>query len=188
MHIPPLENKNHPIVDANDSRVPLNYFNIVKLKKDQSFEYIVPGYETCIVPATGTVDIEVEGINYNTIGNRIANVWDGEPEGVYIPTNTKANLTCKTGKAEIFIAAIGNPEMIKEHWIKKDAVVIDVGINRIDTKINGQLKTKLVGDVDYAQAEKKAFAITPVPGGVGPMTIACLLRNTFIAFKKKNKN
>ena len=59
MHIPPLENNNQPIVDINDSRVPLNYFNIVKLKKDQSFEYIVPGYETCIVPATGTVDIEV---------------------------------------------------------------------------------------------------------------------------------
>ena len=91
MHIPPLENNNQPIVDINDSRVPLNYFNIVKLKKDQSFEYIVPGYETCIVPATGTIDIEVEGINYNTIGNRIANVWDGEPEGVYIPTNIKSS-------------------------------------------------------------------------------------------------
>ena len=104
MHIPPLENKNIPIVDVDDSRVPLNYFNIVKLVKDQSFEYIVPGYETCIVPATGTIDIEVEGININTIGNRILNVWDGEPEGVYIPTNTKSSLTCKTDKAEIFIA------------------------------------------------------------------------------------
>ena len=103
MHIPPLKNNNKPIVDANDSRVPLNYFNIVKLKKDQSFEYIVPGYETCIVPAIGTIDIEVEGMNYTTIGNRIANVWDGEPEGVYIPTNTKSSFRCKTDKAEINI-------------------------------------------------------------------------------------
>ena len=68
MHIPPNDNNNIPIVDIDDSRVPLNYFNIVKLKKDQSFEFKIPGYETCIVPATGTIDIEVEGINYNTIG------------------------------------------------------------------------------------------------------------------------
>ena len=69
MHIPPFENNNRPIVDKNDSKVPLNYFNIVKLEKDQSFEYIIPGYETCIVPATGTIDVNVEGENYNSIGN-----------------------------------------------------------------------------------------------------------------------
>ena len=62
MHIPPFDNKNKPIVDIEDSRVPLNYFNIVKLNKDQSFEYQTPGYETCIVPATGTINVEIEGI------------------------------------------------------------------------------------------------------------------------------
>ncbi len=61
MHIPPFNNKNKPIVDLGDNHVPLNYFNIVKLKKDQSFEYVTPGYETCIVPATGTIDVNVEG-------------------------------------------------------------------------------------------------------------------------------
>ena len=77
--------------------------------------------------------------------------------------------------------------VFKGDWIKKDAIVIDVGINRIEKKIDGELKNKLVGDVNYAQAEKIASAITPVPGGVGPMTIACLLRNTTIAFKNSIK-
>lgn len=61
MHIAPYDNQNKPIVDADDKTVPLNYFNIIKLKKDQAFEYAVPGYETCIVPATGTVDVNIEG-------------------------------------------------------------------------------------------------------------------------------
>ena len=73
--------------------------------------------------------------------------------------------------------------MVRGNWIKKDAVVIDVGINRIEITKNGEKKIKLVGDVNYEEAVKKAWAITPVPGGVGPMTIACLLRNTMIAFK-----
>tara|TARA_Y100000590_G_scaffold453635_1_gene599051 strand:+ start:2568 stop:3455 length:888 start_codon:yes stop_codon:yes gene_type:complete len=124
----------------------------------------------------------------NIVGKPIAQLLLKESCTVTIAHSKTKKLPEICNQAEILIAAIGKPEMIKEHWIKKDAVVIDVGINRIDTKINGQLKTKLVGDVDYAQAKKKVFAITPVPGGVGPMTIACLLRNTFIAFKKNNKN
>ena len=77
--------------------------------------------------------------------------------------------------------------MIKGGWIKTGAIVIDVGINRIEVEINGEIKNKLVGDVDYQEAEENASAITPVPGGVGPMTIACLLRNTLIAFKNNLK-
>ena len=71
MHIPPFENKNIPIIGINDSKVPLNFFNIVKLEKDQSFEHVVPGYETCIVPATGTIDIEVEGLDF--LGHSVLN-------------------------------------------------------------------------------------------------------------------
>ena len=85
------------------------------------------------------------------------------------------------------MAAVGRPKMIKGEWIKKGAIVIDVGINRIETEIDGEIKNKLVGDVDFDEAEKSASAITPVPGGVGPMTIACLLRNTTIAFKNNKK-
>jgi len=71
--------------------------------------------------------------------------------------------------------------MVKGDWIKPGAVVIDVGINRIDAPERGEGKTRLVGDVDFNAAEQVASAITPVPGGVGPMTIACLLRNTVVA-------
>ena len=85
---------------------------------------------------------------------------------------------CRT--ADILIAAVGRPEMIKADWIKSGACVIDVGINRVpNPKRPG--KSKLVGDVDYDAASTMAGAVTPVPGGVGPMTIACLLRNTVIA-------
>jgi methylenetetrahydrofolate dehydrogenase (NADP+)/methenyltetrahydrofolate cyclohydrolase len=80
------------------------------------------------------------------------------------------------------VAAIGKPKMVKADWIKKGAVVIDVGINRI--QIDG--KNKLVGDCDYNDLLPLASAITPVPGGVGPMTIACLLQNTLQAAKKRH--
>jgi methylenetetrahydrofolate dehydrogenase (NADP+)/methenyltetrahydrofolate cyclohydrolase len=82
--------------------------------------------------------------------------------------------------ADIVIAAVGRPEMVKRGWIKPGAIVIDVGINRVPAE-NG--KTKLVGDVAYAECAEVAGAITPVPGGVGPMTIACLLQNTVEAAK-----
>ena len=78
-------------------------------------------------------------------------------------------------EADILVAAVGRPEMIPGDWIKPGATVIDVGINRVE---GDEGKTRLVGDVDYASAQSVAGAITPVPGGVGPMTIACLLRNT----------
>jgi len=81
-------------------------------------------------------------------------------------------------RADILVAAIGKPEMVKGDWIKPGAVVIDVGINRVDA---GEGKTKLVGDVDYNAAKEIAGAITPVPGGVGAMTIVCLMQNTLIA-------
>lgn len=80
--------------------------------------------------------------------------------------------------ADIVVAAVGRPQMVKGDWLKPGAVVIDVGINRIPAPEKGEGKTKLVGDVDYASALEVASAITPVPGGVGPMTIACLLANT----------
>lgn len=81
-------------------------------------------------------------------------------------------------QADIVVAAVGRPEMVKGDWIKPGAVVIDVGINRIDAPERGPGKTRLLGDVDFATAKEVAAAITPVPGGVGPMTIACLLANT----------
>ena len=84
--------------------------------------------------------------------------------------------------ADILVAAVGRPEMVKGDWVKPGAVVIDVGINRVPAGMEG--KTKLAGDVAYEEAAKIAGKITPVPGGVGPMTIACLLRNTLTAAKR----
>src|ERR1700742_381298 len=86
-------------------------------------------------------------------------------------------------RADILVAAIGKPEMVKADWIKPGAVVIDVGINRVDA---GEGKTKLVGDVDFEAAKEVAGAITPVPGGVGAMTIVCLMQNTLIAACAQN--
>ena len=85
--------------------------------------------------------------------------------------------------ADILVAAVGKPEIVRGNWVKEGAIVGDVGINRIEKEHNGEIKTRLVGDVCYNEAKEKALAITPVPGGVGPMTIVCLLRNTTIAFK-----
>ncbi|MCB8819003.1 bifunctional methylenetetrahydrofolate dehydrogenase/methenyltetrahydrofolate cyclohydrolase FolD [Microvirga rosea] len=84
-------------------------------------------------------------------------------------------------RADILVAAVGRPEMVRGDWIKPGAIVIDVGINRVPNPAAGEGKTKVVGDVAYDEAFKVASAITPVPGGVGPMTIACLLRNTLEA-------
>ncbi len=86
-------------------------------------------------------------------------------------------------RADILVAAIGKPEFVKADWVKPGAVVIDVGINRVDA---GDGKYKLVGDVDYAAAKEVASAITPVPGGVGAMTIVCLMQNTLIAACAQN--
>ncbi len=104
MHLAPYDNANRPIVDVDDPLVPLNYFNIVKLSRGQVFEYRVPGYETAIVPATGTVDVEVEGARFPAVGNRGIDVWDGEPEGVYVPVGARALMVCLSDGAEVFVA------------------------------------------------------------------------------------
>jgi len=98
---------------------------------------------------------------------------------VTIAHSRTVDLAAKCREADIVVAAVGIPEMVKGDWIKPGAIVIDVGINRVGTSESG--KAKLVGDVEYASAYQNASAITPVPGGVGPMTIACLLYNTLKA-------
>ena len=118
----------------------------------------------------------------NIVGKPMAQLLIKESCTVTIAHSKTKDLPNVCKNADIVVAAVGRPEMVKGDWIKKDAIVIDVGINRIEIAGNGEKKTKLVGDVHYEEAKKNAFAITPVPGGVGPMTIACLLRNTTIAF------
>jgi 5-deoxy-glucuronate isomerase len=139
MHIPPHDNHNKPIVDVNDARVPLNYFNIVKLKRGETFAYQVPGYETAIVPATGTVDITVESESFASIGNRGLNVWDGEPEGVYVPTNAKTTFTCTSATAEVFIAGAKCDQTLKAFAVRAaDIDVVQYGSD--DTKTHRKIK------------------------------------------------
>ncbi|MGK0440937.1 MAG: methylenetetrahydrofolate dehydrogenase (NADP+)/methenyltetrahydrofolate cyclohydrolase [Pseudohongiellaceae bacterium] len=117
----------------------------------------------------------------NIVGKPVAMLLLQESCTVTIAHSRTKDLPALCREADILVAAVGRPEMVKGDWIKPGATVIDVGINRIDGE-NG--KSKLVGDVDFSEAEKVAGAITPVPGGVGPMTIACLLKNTIEAARR----
>lgn len=150
MHIAPYDNHNRPLVDVDDPRVPLNYFNIVKLSEGQVFEYQVPGYETCIVPATGTVDISVEGVEFQAIGKRGTDVWDGEPEGVYIPSGAKAHLVCTTDSTEVFVAGARYDEVLAPFAVREsDIDLVQYGSD--DTKTHRKIKhilgTKYHGQV-----------------------------------------
>ena len=117
----------------------------------------------------------------NIVGKPMAALLLQESCTVSIAHSRTIDLPARCREADILVAAVGRPMMVQGDWIKPGAVVIDVGINRVDAPERGEGKTRLVGDVDFAQAEQVASAITPVPGGVGPMTIACLLRNTVVA-------
>ena len=117
----------------------------------------------------------------NLVGKPIAQLLLRENCTVTICHSRTKNLKEVCLSADILVAAVGIPEMVKGDWVKDGAVVIDVGINRLPAPEKGEGKTKLVGDVDFVEAGKKSSAITPVPGGVGPMTIACLLLNTLAA-------
>jgi len=139
MHIAPFDNNNKPIVDVEDSRVPLNYFNIVKLKKGDAFEYAVPGYETCIVPATGTVDVNIEGYQVTGLGGRGVDVWDGEPEGVYVPTAAKAEMVCTSDAAEVFVAGARYDEVLDAFAVRSDELdTVQYGSD--DTKTHRKIK------------------------------------------------
>ena len=114
----------------------------------------------------------------NIVGKPMAQLLLGENCTVTVAHSRTRDLPGECRSADILVAAVGRPQMIKGDWVKPGATVIDVGINRIEA---GEGKTRLVGDVDFDEAVKVAGAITPVPGGVGPMTIACLLANTVTA-------
>ena len=139
MHIAPFDNHNCAIVDVEDSTVPLNYFNIVKLTKGQAFEYKVPGYETCIVPATGTVDVDVEGFKATSLGGRSEDVWDGEPEGVYVPSGATAEMICLSEMVEVFIAGAKFDQVLDPFSVRTDEIDL-VQYGSDDTKTHRKIK------------------------------------------------
>jgi methylenetetrahydrofolate dehydrogenase (NADP+)/methenyltetrahydrofolate cyclohydrolase len=140
----------------------------------------------CVILAKRTLG-DLTGAHVVVVGRSIL---VGKPAGllflaedctVTLAHSRTRDLASVCRSADILVPAVGRPEMIKAAWIKPGATVIDVGINRIDNPTKGPGATSLVGDVAYAEASEVAGAITPVPGGVGPMTIACLLQNTLQA-------
>ncbi|NVJ68791.1 MAG: bifunctional methylenetetrahydrofolate dehydrogenase/methenyltetrahydrofolate cyclohydrolase FolD [Alphaproteobacteria bacterium] len=122
----------------------------------------------------------------NIVGKPMAQLLLDANCTVTIAHSRTKDLAAEVSAADIVVAAVGRAEMVKGDWIKKGATVIDVGINRIDAPERGEGKTRVVGDVEFAAAAERASAITPVPGGVGPMTIACLLKNTVTATCRQN--
>lgn len=138
MHIAPYDNKNQAIVDIADATVPLNYFNIVKLEAGQAFEYQTPGYETCIVPATGTIDVDIEGFSATDLGGRGVDVWDGEPEGVYAPSGATVTMVAKD-KTEVFVAGAKFDDVLDPFAVRSNEIDL-VQYGSDDTKTHRKIK------------------------------------------------
>jgi methylenetetrahydrofolate dehydrogenase (NADP+) / methenyltetrahydrofolate cyclohydrolase len=122
----------------------------------------------------------------NIVGKPVAQLLLAEHATVTLAHSRTRDLPAVCREADVLVAAVGKPGMIRGDWIKPGAAVIDVGINRVDSG-KGDGKTRLVGDVAFDEAVQIAGAITPVPGGVGPMTIACLLQNTLTAATRREE-
>ena len=139
MHIAPHDNSNKPIVDTDNELVPLNYFNIIKLKKGEVFNYSLSGYETCIVPATGTISIDIEGKSFDQLGNRGVDVWDGEPEGAYVPVGAKVRIVCQSDKTETFIAGAKYDKVLEPFDVRKTEIDL-VQYGSDETKTHRKIK------------------------------------------------
>jgi 5-deoxy-glucuronate isomerase len=139
MHIAPFANLNQPVVGPDHPVVPLVYFNIIKLGRGETHVSHVPGYETCIVPATGTIDVATTGQVFADIGRRRVNVWDGEPEGVYVPTGAEAIITCRSDMTEIFVAGACTDERHSAFAIRA-ADIDPVQYGSDDTKTHRKIK------------------------------------------------
>lgn len=141
----------------------------------------------CVILAKRALGDDLSGKHVVVIGRSIlvgkpaALLFLAENCTISIAHSRTADLAALCREADIVVPAVGRPEMVKGDWLKPGAAVIDVGINRVPAPEKGEGKTKLVGDADFESCLPVAGAITPVPGGVGPMTIACLLRNTVLA-------
>jgi len=141
----------------------------------------------CVILAKSALGDDISGKHVVVVGRSIlvgkpaALLFLAENCTISIAHSRTADLPALCRTADIVVPAVGRPEMVIGDWLKPGACVIDVGINRIDAPERGEGKTRLVGDADYDSCAEVAGSITPVPGGVGPMTIACLLRNTVLA-------
>ena len=162
-----------------------HYINIGKLSAGHTADAFIPYTPAgCILMLEDELGSDFSGLNAVVIGR--SNIV-GKPMGaLLLQRNATVTMTHSRTRdlpgvvrnADILVAAVGQPNLVRKDWIKPGAVIIDVGMNRIEKEIDGEIKTKLTGDVDYDGAAEVAGAITPVPGGVGPMTITMLMFNT----------
>ncbi|HMK85661.1 MAG TPA: 5-deoxy-glucuronate isomerase [Steroidobacteraceae bacterium] len=143
MHIPAYDNHNAPIVDVNDAEVPLAYFNLVRLERGEHFTSSVPRYETCLVPAHGTIDVEVQSSagerrSFEAIGAR-ASIWEGDPSGVYVPVGSSARFVCRSGSTEVFVAGARCEEAF-EPFAVRPANIDPVQYGSDETKTHRKIK------------------------------------------------
>jgi methylenetetrahydrofolate dehydrogenase (NADP+)/methenyltetrahydrofolate cyclohydrolase len=162
-----------------------HFQNIGMLTAGQLDDAFVPCTPAgCMLMIEGQLGKDLSGLNAviigrsNIVGKPMASLLLKANATVTICHSRTKDLPQVAANADILVAAVGRAKMVKGDWIKPGAVVIDVGINRIQVDVNGETKNKLVGDVDFDEAVEVAGAITPVPGGVGPMTIVMLMSNT----------
>jgi len=167
-----------------------HFQNIGKLTSGNTDTAFVPCTPAgCMLMVEEHVGTDLSGLNAvvvgrsNIVGKPMASLLLKANATVTICHSRTADLPGVCRNADILVAAVGRPNMIKGSWIKPGATVIDVGINRIEVNVDGETKSKLTGDVDFEEANEVAGAITPVPGGVGPMTIAMLMANTLRSAK-----
>ena len=179
----------HPDKDA-DGFHPLNVGKL-SIASHNDEDLLIPCTPYgCLIMLKG-LNINLSGMNAvvvgrsNIVGKPMAQLLLKESCTVTIAHSKTVDLENVCKNADIIVAAVGRPQFVPGKWIKKGAIVIDVGINRLPPVDGRNGKGKLVGDVDFESASKNASAITPVPGGVGPMTIACLLKNTLTAACKR---
>jgi methylenetetrahydrofolate dehydrogenase (NADP+)/methenyltetrahydrofolate cyclohydrolase len=168
-----------------------HFENIGKLTSGNTETAFVPCTPAgCMLMIEGELGKDLSGLNAviigrsNIVGKPMASLLLRANATVTICHSRTKDLPQVARNADILVAAVGRARMVKGDWIKPGAVVIDVGINRIEVEVDGEKKKKLTGDVDFDEAVEIAGAITPVPGGVGPMTIAMLMSNTLQSAKR----
>ena len=167
-----------------------HYINIGKLTAGDTSDAFVPCTPAgCMLMVEDHLGTDLSGLNAvvigrsNIVGKPMASLLLARNATVTITHSRTKDLPSVVRGADIVVAAVGRPNMVGGDWIKPGAVVIDVGINRVELEIDGEVKSKLVGDVNYDEVAEVAKAITPVPGGVGPMTITMLMANTLRSAK-----
>jgi len=162
-----------------------HFINIGKLTAGHTADAFVPCTPAgCMLMVEDELGADLSGKNAvvigrsNIVGKPMASLLMQRHATVTIAHSRTLDLPDVVSRADIIVAAVGRPNMVKADWVKPGAVIIDVGINRVETTVDGETKSRLTGDVDYEDAATVAGAITPVPGGVGPMTITMLMFNT----------